>query len=1086
MGSNSSNSNSNSNLVSQFIDVIALAYALKNNAIPDVRFIVHLEEKVEPYEIGVYTKVKPGVSCYKAKAYYGHFNKQALQSNFNDPSKGYEMLCKMNDVHFLFGHIYVFISDDMYEMQDGRYLIEAGGRLSTIGNRKCTFMLTKWTKTNGVFEIAGADIARDKFVTMIPHPDINYMSRTYKEKKFYYPRDPENIKGLQELGKEVENIREAVVAPVKVVGDYIPSNLGELGVVGANGRYGGIIAPERPEGVEPIVPTRVKSTMSDNGNRVIDINRSEFLECRQELFEKYNDLDSMQEAINNHVISMVDESYPDNAVDWYEYYISLLASTLRENWFSKPMDNKGYDGRSLFKYALEDLLVEDDFKPIWDMFSHTTEIVDRWEDNNFSDYLSVLEPLRKKILYVLMQKTLGLSCDLYGVDMACKSLNRTLFDFIKQAPYRLGIIANISLKDMDKLAVLGGHFCNAKSHNDRSIAYYHDYISDYNQMNGSTVMLEQRARTLKPGYYITGSEFIRMSNYVNDQPFGIYFDDAVRINIMSYYRLNESSMYVPKRGWLANRGQNAVYYLPTSTPSSFDDYIMSNIGVKINANKAYIADFSTYKKEISIYHKLYSFDGYLPEINVDEYIKRFEISQGLNFKLEQRQREAIKNCFIPENSVYTTTGGAGSGKTTLISGILYVYMMGYNYGEDDIVMVAPTGKAATQITEKTGFNAKTIHSQFKIGLPYNIEEFKGKVVIIDECSMINLDLMYQLLNRIPEDCRIIMSGDINQLEPIGFGQPFADSLNFTPIVTLNVMKRAEAGSAINRNAKRMVEGYEKLDQGADFMIINSADYRSEIKVQIDQLLSSGNTLRDIQVISPVSTDKYDWGTQKMNEYLQSLYNKASIDDTLRQKRYSKYVLFKVNDPVIHMENNYEMQHYTWDNFILEEGDKGIRNGEIGYIKKIWNGEELSDYVTDKESELYMNCRRPNAIILEVEYTTAGDTYSIFYHCRNAMRDGGIGVEGWEVQGGNLSSIQLAYAITVHKMQGSQAKHIIILWYRMMNKEFLSRNMLYTACTRAQKTVRLLCDPAIVEQARRVISSDKRITYLKQYFKEGSE
>lgn len=1074
----------NSAKLSQFVDVITLANNLKNNAVPDVRFIVHLEERVEPEDVGIRAKVDNGVSCYRAGVYYGYFNKQILPVYFNDTNKGYKMLCSMNDVHYLFGHVYVFISDVAYIKHKGEYLIEVGGRLSTVGYSKCTFMLTKWAKPNGTFSITGANVTEGRFITQIPKLDREYMSRTYKEKTFCYPYDPHTVKGLQELGVEIDTIREANIEETEVVGEYTPSNLGELGVSEANKKYGGIIAPERPEGEKPIVPTRVSVNSNDKGNRAIDINRSEFLECKQELFEKYNDLGAMQETINNHVLSGVEESYPDNVADWYEYYISLLAGTLRENWFNKPMDNKGYDGRSLFKYVLEDLLVEDDFKPIWDMFSHNTEIIDKWEQNNFSGALAELEPLRVKILYVLMQKTLGLSCDLYGVDMACKSLNRTLFDFIKQAPYRLGLIANISLKDMDKLAVLGGHFCNANSHNDRAIAYYHDYLSDYNQMNGSTVMLEQKARTLKPGYYINGTEFMRMSNYVNSQPFGIYFDDVIRINIMTYYRLGESSMYVPKRGWFSNRGQSTAYYLLTSTPSSFDDYIMSNIGVKINiGDKIYVADFSTYKKEISIYHKLYSFESYLPEIDVDTYIKKFELSQGHNFKLEQRQRDAIKNCFIPENSVYTTTGGAGSGKTTLISGILYVYMMGYGYDEEDIIMVAPTGKAATQITEKTGFNAKTIHSQFKIGLPYNIEEFKGKVVIIDECSMINLDLMYQLLNRIPENCRIIMSGDINQLEPIGFGQPFADSLNFTPIVTLNVMKRAEAGSAINRNAKRMVEGYEKLDQGADFMIINSADYKSEIKAQIDQLLNSGNTIRDIQVISPVSTDKYDWGTQKMNGYLQSLYNNASYVNTLRQKRYGKYVLFKVNDPVIHMENDYEMQHYNWNGSVLEEGDKGIRNGEIGYIKKIWSGEDLSGYVTDKESDLYMSCRRPNAIILEVEYTTAGDTYSIFYHCRNAMRDGGMGTEGWEVQGGNLSSIQLAYAITVHKMQGSQAKHIIILWYRMTNKEFLSRNMLYTACTRAQKTVRLLCDPAIVEQARRIISSDKRITYLKQYFKQ---
>lgn len=1063
-----------------FVDVITLADMMQNNCIPDMKILVHLDEKVDTNAVGMHFRIEEGVSCYKAKAYYACFNKQVMQVYFNDKRKGAEVLCKMNDVHFIYGSIYVFIKDTDYEKWKGKYLLEVNGRLSGVVNSKCTFLLTKWSRVGGVYTSIGA-VVPDQF-TFVRPADRDFILQTYKSRKLVYPVNPAEVRPkLQELGVELEYIRRANIPDTKVDGTYEPGNLGELGVSGANRRYGGIIAPEKPENAQPIVPTRVSLSEANNGNRLLDINRSDFREASEDIMEKFNDLAAREEAIMNYVISDI----PESEEDWYEYYISLLSKTLKENWFGKPENGKGLDGRSLFKYVLEDLLVEDEFKPIWDMFSHTPDIVDKWKYGEFGGALSALAPLRKRILYGVIQKLIGLSCDLYHVDIKCMKANRNVFEFIKYAPYRLGIIAGVSLKDMDKLAVIGGHFCREESNNDRSIAYYHDYLSDYNQMNGCTIMLEQKVRLLKPGYYITGTEYMRVANYTGNDGCGIYFDDNTRVNIKTYFNLGESSMYVPKKGWASTGTYSNSFYFPTSsTMYSLENYLKDNIGVKIKLDNGatYISDFSVYMKEISIYHKLYSFESYLPEIDVDEYIKKFELSQGRNFKLEQRQRDAIRNCFVSENCVYTTTGGAGSGKTTLISGILYVYMMGYGFTQDDIIMVAPTGKAATQITEKTGFAAKTIHSQFKIGLPYDVDEFKAKVVIIDECSMINLDLMYQLLNRIPENCRIIMSGDINQLEPIGFGQPFADSLNFTPIVTLNVMKRAEAGSAINRNAKRMVEGYEKLDQGEDFMIIRELDFKSEIKKQIDGLMKAGNTLKDIQVISPVSTDKYDWGTQKMNEYLQSLYNNAPYTQTLRNKRFGKYILFKVNDPVIHMENDYEMQHYIWNDSVLEEEDKGIRNGEIGYIKKIWNGEDLSDYVLEKDSELYMNCRRPNAIILEVEYTTAGSTYSIFYYCRNAMRDGSIGPEGWEVQGGNIGSIQLAYAITVHKMQGSQAKHIIVLWYKMRNKDFLSRNMLYTACTRAQKTVRLLCEPEVVEQARHIISSDKRTSYIKEYFK----
>ena len=1067
------------NKPARFIDLITFASILVRRSVPLMNCLVHIEGKTDYPDNGRPHEVANGVSCYLARIYYASFDKSCLR--FNDGRDITKMIARIDDAHYVFGTIYLFLRDRDYLKFRDNYLIEVKGRLSSVNRSKCVFMMTHWSPpdSRGVFTNLGVYATTD--YTFIRDADLPFIQKTIASKELVYPRDPHTTKPpLQEVGVEIENPREIVYEPAR---EYKQSDapMGDLGVSQAQKIVDRNIAATEEVVKQTIVPVVNNNSSVDSGNRAIDLNRGKFREVCNEIMEKYNDLDARKEAINNYIISVI----PESTEDWCEYYIDLLGNTLRNNWFTKPDGNNGFDGRSLFRYVLEDLLIEDDFKPIWDMFSHTTELVDNWRCDNLSGALAELEPLRNKILYRLFEKLLGLSCDLYVVNLKCMELNRTVFDFIKYAPYRLGLVANISLKDMDKLAVLWGHFYSASSNQDRSVAYYHDYLTDANKMNGSTVMYEYKARLLKPGYYITGEEYMRIINYSVSVENGIYFDNNTVANIKAYFKCLESSMYVNKKAWLAYGSQGRTYYSLTASADSLNTYLSEGIGVKIKLDSTtFIADFYIYMKEVAIYHKLYSFESYLPEIDVDEYIKKFELSQGQNFKLEQRQKEAIKNCFIPENSVYTTTGGAGSGKTTLISGILYVYMMGYGYDKEDIIMVAPTGKAATQITEKTGFEAKTIHSQFKIGLPYDIDEFNAKVVVIDECSMINLDLMYQLLNRIPENCRIIMSGDINQLEPIGFGQPFADSLNFTPIVTLNVMKRAEAGSAINRNAKRMVEGYEKLDQGEDFMIISEGDYKSELRRQIDGLLKAGNTLRDIQVISPVSTEYYGWGTTKINEYLQSLYNTASARNTLRVKKFGRYTLFKVNDPVIHMENDYEMQHYVWDGDVLSAEDKGIRNGEIGVIKKIWIGEDLSEAVTDKESELYMACRRTNAILVEVVYTTAGSTYSIFYNCRNVMYDGNIGPEGWEVQGGNLSSIQLAYAITVHKMQGSQAKHIIILWYKMQNKDFLSRNMLYTACTRAQKTVRLLCEPVVVEQARRIISSDKRISYLKEYFKES--
>lgn len=1092
--------------MSRFVDMIKLASMLEHNSIPNLTLVVNVGEKVEPEDYGI-TKLKRGVSVYIAKVYYASFDKLTLRKKVSDIGNK-PLIDRMDKTHFINGECYIAIDDGEYKTIGNRFLVEANGRLSPITGSKCRFFFTKWTNVGSVKEpvFSATGVETSLKINCMNPEDKPFFLETWNKKFFVQPSD--RAKG-QYMGVEIPN-PELIKPPEKSsFSVYEPSSapLGELGVVKANERYGGMIAPEKPKDVvetkrnnladaiapKPKPKTNTRTSITAH-NRVIDINRSKFRKAFEELEAKYNDLAARQEAIESYAVANISSEPPkvlcngEYIYDWCEYYIDKLSQTLSKYWLSKPSDNMGYSGNQLFKFVLEELLPEDDFRTLWDMCCYTADIVECWHKDTLNGIYSVIEPYRIKILFRLLEKILGVSCDLYYVNLDCEACGYTVFDFIQCSPYRIGLITNIALKDLDKLAVIAGHFGKKSSNLDRSIAYYHWHFTDSVEMNGSTIMEEQDARLLKPGYYITKGEYLRLSGYSFSNNKGIYFDDNVRVDIEHYLDCPVSNMYISQSNWQNDPSNSARLYYPTMTLNGFDEYLTSNIGVRLILDKTYVSDFSIYKKEIGIYHKLYSFNSTLPEIDVDNYIKKFELSQGANFKLEERQKDAIRNCFIPENSVYTTTGGAGSGKTTLISCILYIYTVALQYSEEDIIMVAPTGKAATQITEKTGFAAKTIHSQFKIGLPYDINDFTGKVVIIDESSMINLDLMYTTLNRIPDNVRIIFSGDINQLEPIGFGQPFADSLNYTPIVTLNVMKRAESGSTINRNAKRLSEGYEELDTGDDFKIINTADYLTVIRNRIDNLLASGCTLKDIQVISPVSTDKYAWGTQKLNEYLQGVYNRANNANTIKYKHFTNFTLYKVGDPVIHTENNYDKPHYVWDDNMLYESGQGIRNGEIGYIRKIWTGEELSKYIADEQAQLAVEVGRHNAMFVEVVYDTAGDIYSLFYSCRTTDRDSTPkpGIDGYEVIGGTLSSIQLAYAITVHKMQGSQAKHIIVLWYIVKRPRFLNRNMLYTACTRAQKTVTLIGDLAAIRKAREYVSYDFRYSYIKKYFQLHSE
>ena len=1074
----------------RFVDLITTSSMMYQYTIPDTTYLLHLEEQVDSSIIG--RDIAPECGVYRARLYLGKFDKAKMRGNVSNDSFR-TAIDKLDVYHYLHGSIFIILRNDDLRMARQNWLFEAHGRLSRVGNNKCIFYLTKWHNTSTKEKPSWTPGG------VVSHPPESFkplndeIKKTIETQILQQPKRPAI---LQEVGVEIQHPRMMLAPPIP---EYVPEPIGELGVSKANERMRNIVPPvsDIPSNIERgnvgkqwrEEPVNKEST---------EINRSEMLKVRHTLIEKANDIEKRQEQIIEYITEKcINYEFDESLIEDLYHNIGMR---IIENWGKQPEVGVGFTGRALFKQAMLRVTSTDkDTKMVsqlFDMYGFSPDIVELWMYNDMdaidsNPILQLLIKYRTNILYSLYETVLQLNCDLEKVDNHCRRYGYSVFEMMIVSPYRIGIAAPISVKDLDKLAMISKLFDKPEQLSDRSVSYYHEYLTDENLMEGSTIIAEQQARIrVRAGYHLSKAEYTRLMQTRASR--GIYFDYNLTVNMRCYFGLYDMDMSLPLSGWKENYTD---CYL--QSVNAFDTYIQRGIGIRVVLDKPYIIDFDLFRKEIFIYEKLNKMSSSIPPIeNIDMYINRFELSQGSNFKLEERQRQAIKQCFVSNNTINVITGGAGSGKTTLIKAIVYVYTtaLGYTIEIDDenkipdIVFVAPTGKAANRIYESTGFPARTIHSKFRIGLTDDAEasDIVFKVLFCDECSMINLDVMYQMLKKVPDDARIIFSGDINQLVPIGFGQCFADIINFAPVTTLNVMKRAEGTSLIAKNAKRLVSGYETLSVGNDFKIKNVTDFKNSIAETIDYLVTKGSNIDDIQVISPVATDKYEWGTRKMNIYLQELLNHGvPVTQKIHQRKHKdSYDTFQVGDRVIQTKNNTEMIQYIVENNQYVANGQGVLNGDIGKIRRILTSAEM--FISTTDNELLIQCENPNAIFVDVEYIVAGSTYSIIYTTKTTNPDGKPTYNGYETSGGNISQIQLGYAITVHKMQGSQSKHIILLWYPMRRKDFLSRNMLYTAITRAEKDVTIFGDDFAIESARHIISNDARTTYLKLYFRLAND
>ncbi|HIR31727.1 MAG TPA: ATP-dependent RecD-like DNA helicase [Candidatus Faecousia faecavium] len=421
---------------------------------------------------------------------------------------------------------------------------------------------------------------------------------------------------------------------------------------------------------------------------------------------------------------------------------------------------------------------------------------------------------------------------------------------------------------------------------------------------------------------------------------------------------------------------------------------------------------------------------------LEKKIRTAEQESGVEYSDEQRQ--AIREAAI--SGLLLITGGPGTGKTTILNGILSLL------GQMQLrcLLAAPTGRAAKRLTEVTGEEASTIHRLLEAGIdPGTGKMFfardednplKADAVIVDEMSMVDVELLYALLQAIPQGKRLILVGDPDQLPPVGPGFPFSDMLRSgqLPTVRLTEIFRQAQKSLIVMNAHRVNRGEmpDLKTVNSDFFFLRRGNEEGVAQL-IRDLCSTrlpknmGIAPEQIQVLSP--TRKGGVGTMNLNRLLQETLNPPAPDK--KERQFGEF-LFREGDRVMQIRNNYDI---LWKKTDGSAVGAGIFNGDVGIIREI----------------------NPSA-----------ETMTIVFDDREA-----------EYDFTQLNELEPAYAMTVHKSQGSEYRAVILTAWNG-SPYLLTRSILYTAITRARELLIVVGKEETVAAMTQNATKNRRYTGLK--------
>ncbi len=548
---------------------------------------------------------------------------------------------------------------------------------------------------------------------------------------------------------------------------------------------------------------------------------------------------------------------------------------------------------------------------------------------------------------------------------------------------------------------------------------------------------------------------------------GIHTDSDYRIRSGILYVLlqgaQEGNVYLPMELLLQRTAELLGLTVEQIEPQIMNLMMDKKLVIKEKVGQKAVYAMSYYYAELNCARMLHDLnvsmgegggknDGLLPaeEQKLEERIRELEKRERI--ELDDLQRKAVLESI--KNGLLILSGGPGTGKTTTINTMIQYF----EEEGQDILLAAPTGRAAKRMTEATGYEAKTIHRLLELGGPGETDYTNTKVaferneenpleadvLIIDEMSMVDIHLFQSLLKAVTVGTRLIMVGDVNQLPSVGPGQVLRDLIDSGcfPVIMLQKIFRQAGESDIVVNAHRIRQGQEiRMDnKSRDFFFLPRNDvnviYKHMVQLVTEKLPRYVNaTPFDIQVLTPMR--KGVLGVETLNQILQEYVNPPAPG---KAEHECGGTLFRQGDKVMQIKNNYRLEWEVVSKYgIPIDKGLGVFNGDMGTIREI---DEYSQSVT-------------------VEYDEGKRVTYPF---------------------SDMDEVELAYAVTIHKSQGSEYPAVIMPLLGGP-KMLMNRNLLYTGVTRARDCVTILGSADTVMQMIRNENEQKRFSGLADRIRE---
>ena len=638
-----------------------------------------------------------------------------------------------------------------------------------------------------------------------------------------------------------------------------------------------------------------------------------------------------------------------------------------------------------------------------------------------------------------------------------KKFGNDTFRIMEEEPERLAQVKGISENKAREIAVL---FEEKKEMREAMV-----FLQQYGISNTLAIKIY---RTYGMNIYgVMRENPYRLAEDINGVGFRIADEIASKIGIHtdSDYRIRSGIVYI-----LLQSAQEGHCYLPKSELLERSAVLL---GLDKETLEPQLSNLMMEKKIVIKEECVYAMTYYYAELNcakmlhdlnisiggeegipaseerkIEDRIKKIELE--LNIELDELRRKAVLESV--KNGLFLLSGGPGTGKTTTIN-----TMIRYFEAEGmDILLAAPTGRAAKRMTEATGYEAKTIHRMLELNGALTEERknvkferneenpLEADVVIIDEMSMVDLHLFQSLLKAVSVGTRLIMVGDVDQLPSVGPGQILKDLIasdQFQVIILRKIFRQAgESDIVVNAHLINRGEAIRLDNKSKDFFFLERNDVNVIYKHMV-QLVSEkipryvDATPYDVQVLTPMR--KGSLGVEVLNKILQQYLNPP--DESKAEHTYGEGV-FRVGDKVMQIKNNYQLEWEVVSRYgIPVDKGMGIFNGDMGIVK------EINDY----------------SQTMVVEYDEKRlVTYAY----------------------AQLEEIELAYAITIHKSQGSEYP-AVIMPILTGPKMLFNRNLLYTGVTRAKKCVTILGSSKMLEIMIENKSEGVRYTGLEKRIRE---